>query len=93
MNFQDAAIGGVSLFLLILGLVEAAKKFGIQDKGSTLLSIALGVVLFGFFQASQLGLIPADVLPWIEVLVYGLGGGLAVTGLYDFVNARTLNRR
>jgi hypothetical protein len=92
MNYQDAAIGGVSLFLLILGIVEAAKQFGVTGKGSLLLSILLGGGLFALYQASVLGLIPADVLPWIEVAVYGLGGGLAVSGLYDFVNKRLPKR-
>ncbi len=93
MNYQDAAIGGVSLFLLVLGLVEAAKQFGVTGKGSMLLSILLGGALFGMFKASEGALIPADVLPWLEVIVYGLGGGLAVSGLYDFVNKRLPRRQ
>ena len=81
--FDELQIGGVVLYLLILGIVEAAKRFGVKDKGSFALALVLGVFLFGLAKAIELGLVPANALPWIEVTVFGFGGALAVTGLYD----------
>ena len=83
MGFDEVSIGGVTLFLLILGLVEAAKKFGVSGNGSMVLSLVLGAGFFGLFKANEVGLIPAAAMLWVEIVVYGLGGGLAVTGLYD----------
>lgn len=91
MDFETATIGGVTLFLLILGLVEAAKQFGITGKGSLVLSIVLGAFFLGLFKALEAQLVPAVAIPWIEVVVYGLGGGLAVSGLYDL--AKRLSTR
>jgi len=84
MGFDDVAIGGITLFLFILGIVEAAKKFGVSGNASMLLSILLGAVLFGVFRADELGLIPDAAMIWIEVIIYGIGGGLSVSGLYDW---------
>jgi hypothetical protein len=84
MDFTMVEIGGVTLFLMILGIVEAAKKFGIEGNGSFALALGLGVVFGSLAKAMSLGLVPEAAVPWIEVVVYGLGAGLAVTGLYDF---------
>jgi hypothetical protein len=81
--FDGVLLAGVSVAALILGIVEAAKKFGVTGNGSFALALVLGVALFGLSKAIELGLIPPEALPWIEVAVFGLGGSLAVTGLYD----------
>ncbi len=80
---SEFTIAGVSLLLLIPGIVECAKGFGVQGKASLGLSVGLGVFFFGLAQAIGGGLVPATWLPWVEVAVYGLAGGLAVSGYYD----------
>jgi hypothetical protein len=82
MDFESVQIGGITLVFLILGMVEGAKEFGVNGKGSLLMSILLGAVLFGMSRANELGLVPATVMPYAEVVIYGLGGGLSVAGLY-----------
>jgi hypothetical protein len=84
MDLSNIGIGGITLYLFILGIVEAAKKFGVSGNGSLVLSIILGAVLFGLFRANEMGLVPAEVWLWVEVVIFGLGGGLAVSGLYDW---------
>lgn len=86
--FDNVLLAGVSVFALVLGIVEAAKRFGVTGNGSFALALALGTALFGLSKAIELGLIPPDALPWIEVAVFGLGGSLAITGLYDLMNQR-----
>jgi len=78
-------IAGVSLLVLLPGIVECAKAFGVRGKVSLALSLALGVIFFGLAQAISGGLIPQDWQVWIEVAVYGIAGGLAVSGYYDLV--------
>jgi hypothetical protein len=84
VDFTTVEIGGVTLFLLVLGIVEAAKKFGISGNGAFALSLILGVIFAALAQAINLGTIPASWLPIVEIIVVGLAGGLATTGLYDF---------
>lgn len=91
MDFGAFEIGGVSVLLLVLGIVEAAKQFGLKGRGSKALAIALGVFFVGLTQAMETGLIPEVALPWITMVVIGLGGGLAATGMYDL--ARRLLQR
>jgi hypothetical protein len=86
MDFTTLEIGGIPILLLIPGLVEAAKHFGINGKRSTALALLLGFWLVGLAQAINLALVPEAALPWLSVVVVGIGGGLAVTGYYDLAN-------
>jgi hypothetical protein len=90
---DKVTIAGISLLLLIPGIVEAAKVFGVKGKASRALSLGLGVLFFGLAQAIGGGLIPAAWLPWIKVVVYGLSGGLAVSGYYDLVRRTGILRK
>lgn len=89
IDYGTAAIGGVSLVVLILLVVEGAKRLGITGKASLGLSIGLGVVVLGLFAAIERELVPLGAIPWIEVFVYALGGGLTIglgaSGLYEFL--------
>ena len=78
----DVAIGGVALLTLIPGIVEVFKEFGVSGKGNIVVAIVSGVVLFGTAQAIELGLMPPNAVPWIELSVYAIGGGLTVCGYY-----------
>ena len=82
MNYS---IAGVSIALLIVGIVEAAKEFGIAGKWSRALALTLGVFFVGLAQAIAGEMIPVVVLPWVELVVISLAGGLAAMGYYDFI--------
>ena len=83
ITFGELAIGGVNLLLLVLGIVEAAKRLGVNGTGSFVLALALGGVFGGLEMAITSELIPAAAIPWIVVVVRSLGGAVAATGLYD----------
>ncbi len=89
IDFGTAAVGGVSLVALVLLVVEGAKQLGVTGKASLVLSITLGALLLGLFAAIERGLVPVGAIPWIEVIVYALGGGLTVglgaSGLYEIL--------
>jgi len=81
---MEFAIGGISVAVLILGIVEASKQFGVSGKGSQALALALGFLFVGLAHAIQVGLMPAAYVGWIELVVTALAGSLSAMGLYDF---------
>jgi len=90
---NEVTIAGISLLLLIPGIVECAKAFGVKGKASLGLSIGLGFFFFGLVRVIGAGLIPAVWLPWIEVVVYGLAGSMAMSGYYDLGRRTGLLRK
>lgn len=85
MNF---AINGVAIGALVFGVVEAAKKFGVEGDASQALALALGFVFVGIWQALETGMLPAGAEPWINLFVTALAGALAANGWYDFGKKR-----
>jgi len=86
MDFGAFLIGGISVIALVLGIVEAAKRWGLAGKWCQVLALVLGTMFVALSQAIQVGIVPAAWVPWIEVVVIGLGGGLAATGVFDLAN-------
>jgi hypothetical protein len=81
-------VAGVPLMALVFGLVEFLKDvFSLEGKKVTILSGALGLVLSVPYQLSQA--VPVDFAGWFSVGVIGLAFGLAASGFYKFVAART----
>jgi len=80
---MEFAIGGVVVALLIVGIVEAAKEFGVSGNGSRILALCLGVFFAGLSQALTQGLVPEVAVIWIEIAVKAIAGGLAAMGYYD----------
>lgn len=80
---MDFAIGGIAVAVFILGIVEAAKEFGVQGKASRALALGLGVFFVGLAGAISQGLIPAEAVVWVELAVTAIAGGLAAMGYYD----------
>ena len=82
MNF---VIGGIGVAALIFGIVEAAKQFGISGKGSQLLALVVGFLLVGTSQAIANEMIAANIVPYVELVITALAGGLAAMGYFDFL--------
>lgn len=81
---MDFAIGGVMVAVLVFGIVEAAKEFGVEGKASRALVLVLGVGFVGLAQGINEGLVAEPWLTWIELGVTAVAGGLAAMGYYDF---------
>lgn len=79
----DVVIGAIGIIPLVMGLVEYAKRFGLKGQACDALAGALGFFFVALATAIEQALIPAEVLPWINLVVRGLGGTLAAVGLYD----------
>jgi hypothetical protein len=82
---MDFVVGGIKVAALIFGIVEAAKEFGVSGKGSQVLALGLGVFFVGLAQALTQGLIPPEIVTWVELGVTAIAGGLAAMGYYDFL--------
>jgi len=80
---MDYAIGGVAIAALIIGLVEFAKKMGIQDKGSQALAFILGVVFVALGYGLNTSLIPEPYATYVTWFVVSISGGPAAMGYYD----------
>jgi len=89
---MDFAIGGIGIAMLIFGIVEAAKKFGVSGKGSQVLALVLGFVFVGLSQAIANEMIAVGVVPFIELVVTAVAGGLAAMGYFDFLKKQVLKR-
>jgi len=89
--FDLSVLGEYALILLVPGIVETAKKFGLSGNWNLGLSIVLGMLFVGLAQANAQGLVPEVALPWISVGVAGLGGALGVSGYYDIFKKFTGN--
>ena len=80
---MEFAIAGVAIIPMVLGLVEFAKKLGVNGNSSLVLSIVLGFLFSGVVYAVQSGIIPDAAVPYINLVVVALSGGLGAAGLYD----------
>ena len=80
---MEYSIGGVLIIPLVLGLVEFSKKLGLKGQGLTALAIALGIGFGAMWYGMDAGLIPEAWGPYIQWVVFSIGFGLAIPGLYD----------
>ena len=76
---------GINFLVIVFGLVEFAKKFGLQGRTLTALSMVIGVVM-GIL--CQLSLRSQALAEWFQIILFGLAVGLAASGIYDFLNNR-----
>lgn len=81
-------IGAVPVALLIFGITEALKEFGVKGKASRVSVFCLGLVFVGIAAANQEKLIDPQVMKWINLAVTAIAGGLAAMGYYDFAKVR-----
>jgi uncharacterized membrane protein HdeD (DUF308 family) len=85
MDLGTFTLNPVTLALLILGIVEFIKKFGLTGNKLRLVSMGVGILFAVVYRLSEL--IPAAEI-YIQVAFYGLAAGLCASGIYSFVNNR-----
>jgi len=83
MQFDTATVGLVMVIPMVLGIVEAAKRLGVEGKGSFVLALFVGGAFAAYLEAVSQGVIPLGIQTYVSILVTGIVGGLATTGLYD----------
>ena len=85
MDLSKFIVNPVTLALLILGVVEFIKTFGVTGNKLMLISMAVGIVFAVVYKMRELYL-PAQT--YIDVAFFGLAAGLGASGIYSFVNSR-----
>jgi hypothetical protein len=79
--FDTILVAGIPLVVVVLGLVQFIKGFGLEDNIVKGVSLAVGLVLGVGYQLSLAT--PVDFAGWFAAVVFGLGLGLVASGLYD----------
>ena len=86
-NPNEFVIGGVLLIPMVFGLTEFLKSvLPIEGKNVTILSFALGLVLY--FLNALSGYLPGLYAEIYNIFVQGLTIGLTASGFYKFAAAR-----
>jgi xanthosine utilization system XapX-like protein len=85
MDLGNFTLNPVTLALLILGIVEFIKKFGVTGNKLTLISMGVGIVFAVIYKFRD---IYPPTEPYIEIAFFGLAAGLCASGIYNFVNVR-----
>ena len=85
MDLSTFTLNPLTLALLILGIVEFIKKFGMTGNKLMLASMAVGIVFAVVYKFHDI-YPPAE--QWIELAFFGLAAGLCASGIYSFINNR-----
>ena len=81
-------LNGISIIALIIGVVEGLKElFGLKGKAVTGATLGVAFLLFGLVGANQQGLIPAETMVWVNLVLYSLAAALSAGGFYHIVKA------
>jgi hypothetical protein len=90
IDFTTLLVDGVPLIVVIFGLVEFSKQFGLKGTWLSVLSMLLGLVFGVCYKFAASG-VPIGFASWFAVVVFGLALGLTASGFYDFVDKRTMD--
>jgi len=82
MDLDRFVLNPTTLLVLIFGLVEYIKGFGVRGNSLRAVSMALGVMLAVAYRLREAA---PDWAGWIEMTFFGLAAGLAASGVYDFL--------
>ncbi len=85
MSIESFIVNPVTLALIVLGVVEFIKNYGVQGKKLMLVAMGIGMLFAVLYKAREMYL-PAQ--PYIDVVFFGVFVGLGASGIYSFVNAR-----
>ena len=87
-EFANLAVGSVLVIPLVLGLVQFAKKFGLDGNANIVLSVVLGIFFGGIAYGIDQALIAEAWIPYIKWAIFALSVGLGAGGLYDVGKTR-----
>lgn len=85
MDIDNFVLNSTTLLVIVFGLVEFIKLFGIQGSVLRIISMLLGVSLAVIFKLSQ---VYPSWYPWIDIASFGIVIGLTASGIYEFINKR-----
>ena len=87
MDFASLSIAGISIIVLVPGVIEFVKTaLKLQDGAAEVLSVIVGAAMVGLAYAMQQQMFPAQIAPIVELVVVMLAGGLSIPGYYKLVS-------
>jgi hypothetical protein len=85
MDLTNFIVNPVTLALIVLGVVEFIKKFGIAGNKLMLIAMGVGIALGLIYKTRDLYPVAQ---PYIDVAFFGIAVGLGASGIYSFVTDR-----
>ena len=85
MDIENFVLNSTTLLIIVFGLVEFVKTFGITGNLLRIISMSIGICLAVIFKLSQLY---PSWSPWIDLATFGIVIGLTASGIYEFLNGR-----
>jgi len=76
--------GGGILILIIIGVTQAVKEFGIKDKAALAINLAVGAVMGAVIGIASTG-IPLAFTGWAVLVLFCLLCSLVASGIYKLV--------
>ena len=85
----NLSLGGVGVLVLVFGVTEVVKRLlGLEGKRVEALAVALGFVFTAVAYGNSSGLIPAEIMVYINWVFYSITGSVAAMGYYKFISER-----
>lgn len=81
-GYFSAAVQGIPLLFVVLGLVQWVKSYTQDPRILRGVSMLIGLLLGGGYLLADQGF-PVVFAGWFTVVVYGLGVGVVASGIYD----------
>ena len=85
MDLSTFTLNPLTLALLILGIVEFIKKFGLSGNKLMLVSMGVGILFAVVYKFHE---VYPPLEQYIEIVFFGIAAGLCASGIYSFVNNR-----
>jgi hypothetical protein len=82
MDLQNFVVTPAVMLVLIFGIVEFIKTFGVKGNALRLASLSVGLIIALVFKCREI--FPSAKL-YIDIVFFTLSSGLSACGLYDFL--------
>ena len=86
VDISNLFVAGIPMTLVVFGLVEFIKSFGLSGKIVTALSMVVGLIIGIGYQLSIA--VPVGFNGWYPVIIFGITIGLVASGFYKFIDSR-----
>ena len=82
MDLQNFVVTPTVMLVLVFGIVEFIKGFGVKGNKLRVISLVVGLIIALVFKAREI--FPAAQL-YIDIAFFTVASGLSASGLYDFL--------
>ena len=87
MDLENFVVTPAVMLVLIFGIVEFIKNFGVQGNVLRIISLCIGVVIAVVFKLREI--FPSAQV-YIDISFFAISAGLAASGIYDYLKKMSL---